>query len=110
MNIQNKILISLFQFILLFSITCNSIQESIIDNDHSHSHHDSIIHIHQHNHSSITHSHSHGSIFILVLDYLHLLSFSDKNFEISKNEDNFELKNLYSQEVINKLLNPPKFS
>lgn len=109
LNRKNKIWILILPIILISTITFSSIQKTMIDDEHSHSHHDSIIHIHQHSHSSITHSRSHSSTSISVLDYIHL-SFNDKTSEFTKNEDNFEEKELYSQEVINKLLKPPRFS
>lgn len=110
MNIKNRLWILLLPIFLISTITCNSLQKSIVDTNHSHSHHDSIVHIHQHSHSTNTHSHSHSSSSISVLDFFNSLSLSEITSKFNKNDNNFELEQLHSQELINKLLKPPRFS
>ena len=96
--------------IILFSITFNLFQKTIVDNDHTHYEHDSLIHIHKHTHSDSTHSHYHSSIN--KISFLDHFLFSSENIclILQKSNQPFELLTFYPKDLKNSLFKPPKFS
>ena len=110
MNKKIRKWILLLPVVILFSITFNFVQKSLVDNGHSHYEHDSLIHIHKHTHSDSTHSHYHSSTNnISILD--HFLFSNEDAFLISqKNNLPFELLTFYPKDLKNTLFKPPKFS
>lgn len=110
MNKKFKRVILILPIMILFSMTFNFIQKSIVDNEHKHYTHDSLIHIHNHSHSDSTHSHYHSSINnISFLDHF-FLSNEDVFLVSQKNNQTFELETFYPKDLKNSLFKPPKFS
>lgn len=111
MSIKSNMMTFVFSFILLFSITFNSIEKTVLDYGHEqHNQHDSIVHIHKHSHNGITHTHSHQASNISVLDYF---SFDSNKIDIDTLQRNFaifDISNLKTYPIKQKLLKPPKFS
>jgi len=101
----------LLPIIILFSITLNFIQKTVIDNQHTHYEHDSIVHIHEHTHTNnSTHSHYHSSSS--NISFLDHFVFSNENIHLDsqKSKQSFELLTFYQKDLINSLFKPPIFS
>lgn len=110
MNKKIRKWILLLPVVILFSITFNFVQKSLVDNGHSHYEHDSLIHIHKHNHLDSTHSHYHSSIN--NISFLDHFVFSNEAICLDTQKCNqpFELLTFYSKDLKNPLFKPPKFS
>lgn len=109
MNKKFKKIILILPIMILFSMTFNFIQESVLDNGHTHYEHDSLIHIHKHTHSdNITHSHYHSSTNIFVLDYFFLTSENISPVKQDRNKP-LELVTFYVNDLKNSLFKPPRF-
>lgn len=108
---KRKLIVLLSIIMLLTVITSNCVQKSTVDNEHSHHYtHDSLFHFHEHVHSQSTHSHYHSTNTITMLDYFCI---SDKDNNISNIEkiyDIFKLSIPYSNDLIQELFEPPKYS
>lgn len=110
MNKKFRKIVLVLPIIILFSISFNLIQKSMVDNEHKHYTHDSLIHIHNHSHSDSTHSHYHSSINnISFLDHF-FLSNEDVFLVSQKNNQTFELETFYPKDLKNSLFKPPRFS
>ena len=111
MNKKIRKVALMLPIIILFSITLNFIQKTVIDNQHTHYEHNSIVHIHEHTHTNNnTHSHNHSSSNnITFLDHF---VFSNENIYLGsqKNNQSFELLTFYQKDLINSLFKPPIFS
>ena len=107
---KNRRFVLLLSFILVFTVTFNFIQKSIVDDEHTHYEHDTLIHVHQHTHQGNSHSHHHSTNSISILDYCYSSS-DNKHINVNHNDQShFELSSMNDSEYIDKLLKPPKFS
>ena len=110
MNKKVKKMIFLLPIMILFSITFNFVQKTLVDNGHTHYEHDSLIHIHQHTHSdNHTHSHYHSSNTVSVLD---CFCINTEGIYLDRLQNNKPLESVtfYINDLKNTLFKPPKIS
>jgi hypothetical protein len=103
-----KLIIAIFSFVLLFTLSLNFMQGPMPEDSHAHHEHDLLVHFHQHTHMENIHSHYHGGSAFVLLDFF-CSSLENINFsKIKTNKTAFDLSELFPKELIEKLFKPPK--